>query len=125
MICHTFGKPAIGAGKPGHACVAYKTASPMEKPHPGSAWKIGYGRGWEYPKLEGMSIKVAAAYVDQVFHIPSGTSEPVTLKIPWSKGLWDTTPMVDIKLERGPQILRISAPLQRATAVHRVELKSK
>ncbi len=272
MICHAFGIPAIGVGQPGHACVAYKTAFPMNEPQPGSAWKVGYGRGWEFSKLEGMSgldflagaqerahtnefsqvehlrwfasaltepeiaasimevahkirkslahvktdvtdslkpdeaekevtskarstkdaikassgpikvvageintidsstfsnmsgvkvtdcytggkqvnfqkniddswveyalqvsttgtyylaIKVAAANVDQVFHIKSGTSEPVTVKIPWSKGLWDTTPTVDIKLENGPQTLRISAPLQRAIAVHHLELKSK
>jgi hypothetical protein len=72
-----------------------------------------------------LTMKVAAANVDQVFHIKSGTSEPVTVKIPWSKGLWDTTPTVDIKLENGSQTLRISAPLQRAIAVHHLELKSK
>ncbi len=271
MICHAFGIPAIGVGQPGHACVAYKTAFPMNEPQPGSAWKVGYGRGWEFSKLEGMSgldflagvqerahmlefsqverlrwlasaqtsteaaasimeiarkiqkspadvktdvtaslkpdeaenevtpktkstkdatkasngpiivtpsaiilidaaafssmsgvklsdchtggkqvnfqkniddswveyplqvskagtytltIKIAAANVDQVFNIKVGTAEPITLKIPWSKGLWDTTPTVDIKLKSGPQTLRISAPFQRAIAVHHLELKS-
>ena len=271
MICHAFGIPAIGVGQPGHACVAYKTAFPMNEPQPGSAWKVGYGRGWVVSKLEGMSgldflagvlerahtiefsqvenlrglasaltnpetaasvmeiahkiqkspadvktdvtaslkpdeaekevtpktqstkdatkasngpiivapstvnlidaaafssmsgvklldchtggkqvnfqknindswveyplqvskegtytltIKVAAANVDQVFNIKVGTDEPITLKIPWSKGLWDTTPTADIQLKSGSQTLRISAPFQRAIAVHHLEPKS-
>ena len=54
MVCHAFGIPAIGVGQPAHACVAYKAANPMTQPQPGSAWKVGYGRGWEVSKLEGM-----------------------------------------------------------------------
>ncbi len=72
-----------------------------------------------------LTIKVAAANVDQAFHIKTGSSEPVTVKIPWSRGLWDAAPAVDIKLENGPQTLRISAPLQRVIAVRHLELKSK
>ena len=268
MICHAFGIPAIGVGQPGHACVAYKTAFPMNEPQPGSAWKVGYGRGWEFSKLEGMSgldflagvqqrdhsaefsriehlrwfastvgapesaasimavahqiqqsfaevktdvtaslkpeeaekeppsqanptaasitgpvkvttgathieaaaftsmsgikvnhcftggkqvnfqknmneswldytlqvstagtysltLKIAAANVDQVFNLKTGTSEPVTVKIPWTTGLWDITPPVDLKLEAGTQTLRISAPFQRAIALRYLELKSK
>ena len=268
MICHAFGIPAIGVGQPGHACVAYKTAFPMNEPQPGSAWKVGYGRGWEFSKLQGMSgldflagvqqrdhsaefsriehlrwfastlttpesaasvmavahqiqqslaevktdvpaslkpeeaekepisqanptaasitgpvkvttgtthieaaaftnmsgikvnncftggkqvnfqknlndswldytlqvstagiysltLKVAAANVDQVFNLKTGTSEPVSVKIPWTTGLWDTTPPVDLKLEAGTQTLRIAAPFQRAIALRYLELKSK
>jgi hypothetical protein len=55
MVCHAFGIRAIGVGQPGHACVAYKTAFPMSQPQPGSAWKVGYGRGWQFSKLEGMA----------------------------------------------------------------------
>ena len=54
MVCQAFGIPAIGVGQPAHACVAYKAANPMTEPQPGSAWKVGYGRGWEVSKLEGM-----------------------------------------------------------------------
>ena len=54
MVCHAFGIPAIGVGQPAHACVAYKAANPMTEPQPGSAWKVGYGRGWEFSKLEGL-----------------------------------------------------------------------
>ena len=268
MICHAFGIPAIGVGQPGHACVAYKTAFPMNEPQRGSAWKVGYGRGWDVSKLGGLSgldflagvqqrthlsefsqiehlrwlasalttpetaaavmevahkiqkslaevktdvtaslkpeeaekeptsqvkttadslngpikvtigttqieaaafssmsgvkvydcftggkqvnfqknideswldytlqvstagtysltFKVAAANVDQVFYLKTAVGEPVTVKIPWSKGLWDTTPAVDIRLEKGVQTLRISAPLQRAIAMRFLDLKSK
>ena len=54
FICQAFGIPAIGVGQPAHACVAYKCANPMTEPQPGSAWKVGYGRGWQFSKLEGM-----------------------------------------------------------------------
>ncbi|MCE9608933.1 MAG: hypothetical protein K8R23_01770 [Chthoniobacter sp.] len=54
FICQAFGIPAIGVGQPAHACVAYKTAYPMTEPQPGFSWKVGYGRGWPFSKLEGM-----------------------------------------------------------------------
>ena len=54
MVCHAFGIPAIGVGQPAHACVAYKAANPMTEPQPGSAWKVGFGRGWPFSKLEGL-----------------------------------------------------------------------
>ena len=71
-----------------------------------------------------LTIKVAAANVDQVFHIKSGDAEPITVKVPWSKGLWEMTPAVDIVL-KGRQTLQISAPFQRGIAMHHLELKSK
>jgi len=55
FICQAFGVPAIGVGQPAHACVAYKAANPMLEPQPGSAWKVGFGRGWQVSKLENMS----------------------------------------------------------------------
>ncbi len=55
MVCHAFGVPAIGVGQPKHACVAYKAANPMTQPQPGSAWKVGFGAGWQVSKLLGMS----------------------------------------------------------------------
>lgn len=270
FICHAFGIPAIGVGQPAHACVAYKCANPMTEPQPGSAWKVGYGRGWQVSKLEGMGgleflacvedrahtvefsqvehlrwlavaqtvpaqagaimeiahkiqksltnvktdttaslkaeeaekeltpqakaeqagaaaksvialtagvtrieatafssmqgvnvfdcftggkqlnygksvpdswveysldvpasatyslvMKVAAANVDQVLNIKAGNSEPVTVKVPWTTGLWDMSPAAEIKLEKGRQLLRVSAPNQRAVSVHYLELKAK
>lgn len=55
MVCQAFGIPAIGVAQPGHACVAYKAADPSLEPQPGSAWKVGYGRGWHVSRLEGLS----------------------------------------------------------------------
>ena len=270
MICQAFGIPAIGVGQPAHACVAYKAHDPSLQPQPGSAWKVGYGRGWQVSKLEGMSgpdflagveersrvaefsqvehlrwlasalastgqadavmgvarkiqqsapavktdltasakaaeaekelqpeakaakapaatpqasvkvspggtrvaaaafssmsgvcvydcytggkqvnfqknvqsswidytldvpaagtyaleIKVATPNFDQVLDVSSGTNKPATVKVPNTTGLWGTTPAVDIKLEKGKQTLRISAPFQRGVAVRWLELKA-
>jgi hypothetical protein len=68
FICHAFGIPAIGVGQPAHACVAYKTAFPMAEPQPGSAWKVGYGRGWQVSKLEGMGGTEFIAAVQEREH---------------------------------------------------------
>ena len=271
MVCQAFGIPAIGVGQPAHACVAYKAANPSTEPQPGGAWKVGYGRGWQVSKLEGMAgpdflagveerarvvefsqvehlrwfasalaspeqaatvmevahkiqksvpavktditasakaaeaekelqpeakaakapatasgepiklspggarvevaafssksgvcvydcftggrqvnfqkniesswvdytldvpatgmygleIRVAAPNLDQVLDISSGTNKLATVKVPNTTGLWGTTPVVDIKLEKGEQTLRVSAPFQRGVAVRYLELKSK
>jgi hypothetical protein len=69
MVCHAFGIPAIGVGQPAHACVAYKAANPMTEPQPGSAWKVGYGRGWEVSKLEGMTGADFLAGVQERAHV--------------------------------------------------------
>jgi hypothetical protein len=269
FICHAFGIPAIGVGQPAHACVAYKTAYPMAEPQPGSAWKVGYGRGWQVSKLEGMggldflaavqdrehtaqfsqvehlrwfaaalttpadasavmaiahkiqqslttaktdttaslkpeeaekevtpeaatatvaapqgpikvvagatrieaaafsrmsgirvldgftggkqvnfdknlqeswveytlevpasgtytlAMQAAAANVEQVFNLKAGTNEPAALAIPNTNGVWGMTPAVEIKLEKGRQPLRVTAPFQRGVAVQSFELKFK
>lgn len=54
VVCHAFGIPAIGVGQPRHACVAYKAANPMTQPQPGSAWKVGFGAGWQVSTLLGL-----------------------------------------------------------------------
>jgi hypothetical protein len=55
FICQAFGVPAMGVGQPGHACVAWKAVNPLVEPQPGSAWKVGYGRGWQVSRLDGLS----------------------------------------------------------------------
>ena len=70
-------------------------------------------------------MKVAAANVDHVLNLTVGATEPVGVKIPWTTGLWDMSPAVEIKLEKGPQTLRVSAPNQRSVSVHYLELKAK
>jgi len=83
MVCHAFGIPAIGVDQPGHACVAYKAANPMTQPQPGSAWKVGYGTGWDKSTveatkgeslkgpvfLEGIEKRADAAKFSQVEHL--------------------------------------------------------
>ena len=46
FICQAWGIPAIGVGQPAHACVAFKDVN--------GTWQVGYGRGWQVSKLEGM-----------------------------------------------------------------------
>ena len=69
MVCHAFGIPAIGVGQPAHACVAYKAANPMTEPQPGNAWKVGFGRGWQVSKLEGLQGLDFVAGVQQREHL--------------------------------------------------------
>ena len=270
MICQAFGIPAIGVGQPAHACVAYRTYDPSLEPQPGSAWKVGYGRGWQVSHLEGLSgpeflagvaersrvaefsrvehlrwlasalgsseqaaavmavahkiqtsapavktdltasakaaeaekevpaeapaaapatgpaapirlspgdtrveaaafsgmsgvcvydcftggkqvnfqknmktswidytldvpaagsyglkIRVAAPNFDQVLDINCGANKLATVAVPNTTGLWGTTEEVEIKLENGKQVLRISAPFQRGVAVRWLDLKEK
>jgi len=68
FICQAHGVPAVGVGQPAHACVAYKAANPQTQPQPGSAWKVGFGRGWEVSKLEGMSGPEFLACVNERAH---------------------------------------------------------
>jgi len=55
MVCQAFGIPAIGVRQPGHVCVAYKSAFPFTDPQPGNFWKVAYGRGWQFSRVQGMS----------------------------------------------------------------------
>lgn len=68
FICQACGVPAAGVGQPAHACVAYKSANPMVEPQPGSHWKVGFGRGWQVSKLEGMSGPEFIAAVEDRAH---------------------------------------------------------
>jgi hypothetical protein len=270
FICQAFGVPAIGVGQPAHACLAYKTVNPMTEPQPGYAWKVGYGRGWPFSKLEGMGgvdfiagvqerenreafskverlrwlaaavggseqaavmqiahsvqeaskaakvdltashnadeaekeltpgaagaavasdaktpikiaaggttieanafssmlavrvlnafsgggkqvnfdkslpsswveytvdvpaagaytlqLKASAANEGQFFDVIVGTDAPINLPIANSHGTWASTVVVELKLQKGPQTLKISAPTQRGVAVRQLELKAK
>jgi len=78
FICQAFGIPAVGVGQPGHACAAYKAAYPHVEPQPGSAWKVVYGRGWQFSKacglsglefMEGMQARSHAAEFSQIEHL--------------------------------------------------------
>jgi len=55
FICQAFGIPAVGVRQPGHACAAYKAAYPQVEPQPGFAWKVVYGRAWQFSKSCGLA----------------------------------------------------------------------
>ena len=72
-----------------------------------------------------MEIMVAAANRDQVLDVSCGTEKLGTIKIPGTTGLWKKMEPVDIKLNKGSQTLRISAPAQRGVAIRWFELTPK
>jgi hypothetical protein len=72
-----------------------------------------------------MEIMVAAANRDQFLHVSSGDEKLGTIKIPGTIGLWKKMDPIDIKLKKGVQTLRISAPLQRGVAIRWFELTPK
>jgi hypothetical protein len=73
----------------------------------------------------GMEVMLAAANRDQVLDVSCGMEKLGTINIPGTIGLWKKMPPVDIKLTKGRQTLRISAPMQRGVAIRWFELKSK
>lgn len=70
-------------------------------------------------------MKLATPNFDQVLHVSSGPRKLATIKLPNTTGLWGTTAPVEIRLEKGRQVLRVSAPYQRGVAVRYLELKLK
>ena len=73
----------------------------------------------------GLEMRVALVNRDQVLDISAGANRLATISMPNTYGLWTTTQAVDIKLDKGTQTLRISAPFQRGVALRWFELKSK
>ncbi len=72
-----------------------------------------------------LQVRVAVVNTEQVLNISSGTNKLATIAIPNTHGLWTTTQAVDIKLDKGTQTLRISAPMERGIAIRWFELKAK
>lgn len=72
-----------------------------------------------------MEIMIAAANRDQVLDVSCGTEKLGTIKIPGTTGLWKKMEPVDIKLKKGLQTVRISAPSQRGVAIRWFELTPK
>jgi len=73
----------------------------------------------------GMVARVAVVNREQILDVCSGTNKLATINIPNTFGLWTTTEPVDLKLNKGVQLLRISAPLERGVAIRWFELKLK
>jgi hypothetical protein len=72
-----------------------------------------------------MEVMLAAANRDQVLDVSCGTEKLGAIRIPGTRGLWEKMQPVDLKLNKGPQTLRISAPFQRGVAVRWFELTPK
>jgi hypothetical protein len=69
-----------------------------------------------------MEVMLAAANRNQVLDVSCGTEKLGTINIPGTTGLWKKMAPVDIKLEKGKQTLRISAPMERGIAIRWFEL---
>lgn len=72
-----------------------------------------------------MEVMLAAANRDLVLDVSCGGEKLGTVKIPGTVGLWGKMAPVDIKLKKGTQTLRISAPFQRGIAIRWFELTPK
>lgn len=72
-----------------------------------------------------LEVMLAAANRDLVLDVSRGEEKLGTVKIPGTTGLWQKMAPVDIKLNKGPQTIRISAPFQRGIAIRWFELKAK
>ena len=68
---------------------------------------------------------LAAANRDLVLDVSRGEEKLGQVKIPGTIGLWWKSAPVDIKLNKGQQVLRISAPFQRGVAIRWFELTAK
>ena len=73
----------------------------------------------------GLKMRIAAPNYKQVLNISSGKDKLATMKIPNTTGLWRTTREVDMRLNKGVQTIRVSAPYQRGIAVRWLGLMSK
>jgi hypothetical protein len=72
-----------------------------------------------------IEMRVAAVNFDQVLDVSVGDAKLATINIPNKHGVWTTTPAAEVKLAKGPQTLRLSAPMQRGVAIRWIELKAK
>ena len=72
-----------------------------------------------------LTMRAAAANVDQKFDVYSGANKLAAVNVPNTNGLWATTPAVEVRLNKGVQTLRVAAGFQRGIAVRWLELKSK
>jgi len=73
----------------------------------------------------GLTMRVATPNRDQILDLHSGPAKLATVQVPNTTGLWGTTKEVRIKLSKGTQTLRFSAPYQRGVAVRWFELRAR
>jgi len=72
-----------------------------------------------------LTLRVATPNRDQALDLGCGEEKLATIQVPNTTGLWGTTEPVSVKLNKGTQTLRFSAPYQRGIAVRWFELKPK
>lgn len=68
---------------------------------------------------------LAAPNRDQVLNVTVGTNPAAKMEVPNTRGLWGTSPALDLTLAKGKQTVRIAAPFQRGIAVKWLEWKRK
>jgi len=71
------------------------------------------------------ALRAATPNDDQVLYVSCEGTRLATVQVPNTTGLWETTPAANIRLEKGTQTVRISAPYQRGIAVRWLELRLK
>jgi len=89
-----------------------------------TSW-IDYAVDVPAPGVYELTMRTATPNFDQVLHVSSGKSKLATVPVPNTAGLWGTTEKVALRLSKGPQTLRLSAPYQRGIALRWLELKAK
>jgi hypothetical protein len=73
-----------------------------------------------------LEVMLAAANRDQVLEVSCGEEKLGTVAIPGTTGLWKKMQAVDVKLNKGPQTLRITSPaMQRGISIRWFELTPK
>jgi len=97
-----------------------------------------YGAGWGTPPriayavevpetgTYGLTMRIAVVNFEQAIEVAVGTDKPVSVKVANTRGLWETTPAVDVRLQKGTQTLMLTRPAsQRGLALRWLELKPK
>jgi len=68
-------------------------------------------------------MRIAAPNRGQVFRLSSEVGQPAEVKLPNTRGLWETTEPVRVQLAAGARTLRITAPYQRGVALRWWEMR--
>jgi len=89
-----------------------------------NSW-VDYALNVRAPGAYTLVMTVATPNFDQVLHLNVGRKKLATVELPNTTGLWGTTPQVEIRLEKGRQVLRVSAPYQRGVALRYLTLRAK
>jgi hypothetical protein len=97
-----------------------------------------YGQNWgTRPQIEyvidvsrtgtyGLTMRAAVVNFHQAINVAVGADQTVSVKLANSNGLWQTTPEVEVRLQKGKQTLTLTRPnSQRGLALRYLELKAK